>query len=101
AGIVAATMAGAPAHAFRCGTRLVTEGDPKSKVRRYCGEPVDIQTRVIYRTGLTRPRFRVQGPDGMEYSREILIPDRSYEEVLVEEWTYNFGPRRFMRLVRF
>ena len=31
----------------------------------------------------------------------MLINDRSYVEVIVEEWTYNFGPRKLMRIIRF
>jgi len=94
-------FAATPALAFRCGNRIVSEGDHYSKVLKYCGEPVGIQERVIYREGVTRPRFRVEGPNGLRYEEEVLRYDRSYVEVLVEEWTYNFGPRRLMQLVRF
>ena len=94
-------FAATPALAFRCGSRIVSEGDHYSKVLKYCGEPVGVQERVIYREGRTRPRFRVEGPNGLEYDREVLQYERSYVEVLVEEWTYNFGPRRLMQLVRF
>ena len=89
-----------PAFALRCGNRLVSEGDPAARVLKICGEPAGVQQRVIYRTGFTRPRFRDYGP-GVHFHREVLSYDRSYEEVLVEEWTYNFGPRRLMQLVRF
>lgn len=88
------------AFAFRCGNKLVSKGDPAAKVLKICGEPVGVQQRVIYRSGFTRPRFRDYGP-GIHFHREVLSYDRSYEEVLVEEWTYNFGPRRLMQLVRF
>ena len=94
-------LAATPALAFRCGSKIVSEGDHYSKVLKYCGEPVGVQERVIYREGRTRPRFRVEGPNGLEYDREVLRYERSYVEVLVEEWTYNFGPRRLMQLVRF
>ncbi len=33
--------------------------------------------------------------------QELLIHDRSVVEVLIEEWTYNFGPHKLMRIVRF
>ena len=90
------------AEAFRCGSRIVSEGDHSSKVRKYCGEPIGIQERVIYRAGLTRPRFRVEGPGGWRIQEdEVVAYDRSYVEVVVEEWTYNFGPRKLMQLVRF
>jgi len=94
-------FAATPALAFRCGNRIVSAGDHYSKVLKYCGEPVGVQERVIYREGITRPRFRVEGPNGLKYDKEVLQYDRSYVEVLVEEWTYNFGPRRLMQLVRF
>ncbi len=94
-------LATTPALAFRCGNKIVSEGDHYSKVLKYCGEPVGVQERVIYREGVTRPRFRAEGPNGLPYDQEVLRYDRSYVEVLVEEWTYNFGPRRLMQLVRF
>ena len=74
------------AAAMRCGQRLITEGDHESKLLRYCGEPVSVQSRVA-------PRVYVRdvGPG--------FIPG-FYEYVQVQEWTYNFGPRKFMRQVR-
>lgn len=99
AGLLAASPA---ALAFRCGNMLVSEGDPADKIRHYCGEPVSIQRRVIYRSGITRPPYRydVNGvPRALD--DEVVAFDRSYVEVLVEEWTYNFGPRRLLQVVRF
>ena len=98
---LALLLATGPALAFRCGNRLVSEGDHYSEVLKICGEPVGIQERVIYREGLTRPRLRVEGPGGFRYEEEVIQYRRSYVEVLVEEWTYNFGPRRLMQRVRF
>jgi hypothetical protein len=83
------------------------EGDPQAKVLRFCGEPVSVQHRTIYRSGIPRQRFvtgtSLQNPDAeFEVSHEeLLIHDRSVVEVLVEEWTYNFGPHKLMRIVRF
>ncbi len=94
-------LASGPALAFRCGAKLVSEGDHYSKVLKYCGEPIGVSERVVYREGRTRPRVRIEGPDGLRVEREVLNYDRSYVEIQVEEWTYNFGPRRFMQLVRF
>lgn len=94
-------LAAEPALAFRCGNKIVTQGDHSSRVRQICGEPTGIQERVIYREGRTRPRPRLLGPDGRWSDDEVLQYDRSYVEIVVEEWTYNFGPQRFMRLVRF
>jgi hypothetical protein len=94
-------LATSPAFAFRCGAKVVAEGDHYSKVLKYCGEPIGVQERLIYREGRTRPRVFIDGPNGLRVDREVLTYDRSYVEVAVEEWTYNFGPRRLMQLVRF
>ena len=94
-----------PAAALRCGTRLISEGALQTKVLRFCGEPEGIQARTIVRAGL--PRYRVNEPSAFRFGstsgrdRELLIADRAYEEVVIEEWTYNFGPHRLMRMIRF
>ncbi len=94
-------LATGPAFAFRCGSKLVATGDHYSKVLKHCGEPIGVQERRIYREGRTRPRVLLEGPNGLRVEREVLAYDRSYVEIEVEEWTYNFGPRRLMQLVRF
>ena len=89
-----AVIAGAvalPAHAdgMRCGSRLIRDGDARAEVRAFCGEPVDVQTRTILR----RPVYNLRGR--LVYSGDGLI------EIPVETWTYNFGPNKLMRRVRF
>jgi len=81
----------APAHAdgLRCGSRLIRDGDARAEVRAFCGEPVDVQTRTILR----RPVYNLRGR--LVYSGDGLI------EIPVETWTYNFGPNKLMRRVRF
>jgi hypothetical protein len=79
----------AHADAMRCGSKLVREGDPVSQVREFCGEPTDIQTKTILR----RPYFDRLG-------RRIYLGD-ALEEVPVEIWTYNLGPYKLQRRVRF
>jgi len=79
-------LAAAPAHAFRCGTRIITRGDHADKLLHFCGDPVSVQTRFAQRSvGLGPGRF---------YSPGIV------EEVIIEEWTYNLGPHQLMRVVR-
>jgi len=100
---VAMLVVAEPAIALRCGNKLVSEGDPKTKILKYCGDPAAVQYRTIYRSGFpralslrdTRLSARHSGDD------ELLIHQHSVVEVQVEEWTYNFGPRRFMRMIRF
>jgi hypothetical protein len=79
----------AQADAMRCGSRLVREGDPISQVREFCGEPTDVQTKTILR----RPYFDRLG-------RRVYLGN-SLEEVPVEIWTYNLGPYKLQRRVRF
>lgn len=92
-----------PAAAMRCGSKIVSEGAPQAKVLKYCGEPESTRIRTILRTGFPRYRVRrgLNDTRSIEYSHELLFADRSYVEVHVEEWTYNFGPHRLMRIVRF
>ena len=78
------------AYAFRCGTKLVTEGDTRSKVVATCGEPTEIESR---RAILRRP---IEWIDGRLYTvGEGLV------EIPVDVWIYNLGPRKLMRRLRF
>lgn len=96
-----------PALAFRCKGKLVMEGDPQIKVLKFCGEPASVQQRTIYRSGI--PRRFVSSQTALESNggeisvsrEELLIHDRSVVEVLVEDWTYNFGPHKLIRVVHF
>jgi uncharacterized protein DUF2845 len=85
--IAALLLASAPAHAFRCGTRVISRGDPAAKLLHFCGEPASVQTRLAQRAFATRD------------SRYVYIPGLA-EDVWVEEWTYNFGPSQLMKVVR-
>ena len=67
---------------------IISEGDAIEKVLQYCGEPTE---RV--RTWMQRqPRFEYGGQE---------IPFEGTEDVAVDLWTYDFGPNRLMRRVRF
>jgi hypothetical protein len=92
-----------PALALRCGNKLVSEGDHQLKIQKYCGEPAAIKYRTIYRSGIPANRYRRLQHDMSQpaSSAELLIHNRSLVEVQIEEWTYNFGPRRLMRVIRF
>lgn len=80
--------AAAPAYALRCGNDLVSEGDRSSEVRRLCGDPEQIEERE------------------KQVTRGVIDPlTGGYVEITetieITEWTYNFGPRRLMRRLRF
>jgi hypothetical protein len=80
-----------PAHAdaMRCRNRLVREGDTRAAVRDLCGQPSDVQTRTILR----RPYYDYNGR--LAYYGDGLV------EIPVEVWTYNLGPYKLMRRIRF
>lgn len=78
----------AAADSFRCGSKIISEGDTIEKVLQYCGEPTQ-QERTWMRR---QPRFEYGGQE---------IPFEGTEDVPVDLWTYDFGPNRLMRRVRF
>ncbi len=84
--IVLGVTTASNAYAMRCGTRLIARGDHISKLLRYCGEPDFVQSRAAHRP---------------YYNRYGLVLYRGlFEEVLIQEWTYNFGPHKLMRVVK-
>lgn len=86
-GLLAATPSFA---AFRCGTKLVSEGDTRSEVASKCGEPDDVITK---KSVFRRPVIWTRG-------RPYYIGE-DYMEVHVEAWIYNLGPNKLMRSLRF
>lgn len=74
--------------AFRCGHQLVQEGDYKWDVLTKCGDPDWSDQRTVVRSS------RLRHPYG-------ALEQGVYEEVLIDEWIYNFGPRKFKRLLYF
>ncbi|MGH8178787.1 MAG: DUF2845 domain-containing protein [Steroidobacter sp.] len=79
----------AQADAMRCGSQLISDGDTRTEVRELCGDPSDVQRRTILR----RPYYDFHGR--LVYYGDGLI------EIPVEIWTYNLGPYKLMRRLRF
>ena len=77
-------LAAGPADAMRCSNRVISDGDTTGEVRRWCGEPQQIDTRdqpvsievVDPRSGITATQL---------VTRSISV------------WTYNRGPRRLIQ----
>ncbi len=76
------------AHAFRCGSQLVHEGDSAYEVVAKCGEPADVR-----RSSVLRP------PVIWHYGRPYRVSG-DFLELAVEFWTYNLGPNKLMRRLR-
>lgn len=70
------------ADTLRCGNKLVSTGDTLYDVRGRCGEPAHTTRRVEYRT------VSGWGP-GLGAARTV--------EIVIDEWTYDFGPRKFVQ----
>jgi Protein of unknown function (DUF2845) len=79
----------AAADSFRCGTKLVTDGDSTDKVAALCGPPTDVQRREV----LQRPVRWYRGRPYYTSFEPVLIP--------IEYWTYNLGPAKLMRRLKF
>jgi hypothetical protein len=77
------------AFAFRCGSRLVSEGDTRATVVAKCGEPTEVDRRSTWR----RPMVFMHG-------RPVYIAS-DLMEIPVELWIYNLGPNKLMRRVKF
>ena len=85
--------------ALRCDNKIVSEGLTLAEVRKYCDAPTSTQERKVLIAGALRSLTQA----GVEQrsNQTLLFEERGYEEVQVDEWTYYFGPRQFMSLIRF
>ena len=89
---------------LRCGARLITEGDYKARVLAECGEPDHVEVWEEERVYGFRhhPSYYGNydnyeyGPSGHRYG----TPYRVKKLVIIEEWTYNHGPGRFLNHLR-
>ena len=89
---------------LRCGVRLITEGDYKAKVLAECGEPDHVEGWEEERVYGFRHHPSYYGNyENYEYRRPDERYGRPYRVrklVIIEEWTYNHGPGRFMNHLR-
>ncbi len=92
------------ATSLRCGVRLITIGDFKARVLAECGEPDHVEIweeERVYRFHNHPGYYGIY--ENYEYegrNYEYGKPYRIKKLVIVEEWTYNHGPGRFMDHLR-
>ena len=94
--ILAWCLAADTVHALRCSSRVMSVGDPREKIRHFCGEPTHIERwseRSVY--GYHRS---YEDDDEAAWHRYRYPVD---EVIRVERWTYNFGSTQFIRYLRF
>lgn len=86
------------ADSIRCGDQLASTGASHYEVRMSCGEPDASTRRVEHRTVMQR----LPGPCVRQYGRTVCGSSvATVVEVVVEEWTYDFGNNRFIHFVSF
>jgi hypothetical protein len=104
--IIAAGLAPSHTHAasLRCGVRIITEGDYKDRVLAECGAPDHVEVweeERVYRFQFHPRYYGIY--DGYDYDPavpEYGKPYRVKKLVIVELWTYNHGPTRFVDHLR-
>lgn len=94
-----ALLAAESAEAFRCKNRIVRDGMHEQQVIALCGEPTT-RRHIGYATRGVNYGWREVTPGG--YVRRQYPGGATYsEEVVITEYVYNFGPRKFMRRLVF
>ncbi len=86
-----------PAHALRCGQRIIKDGMFESQVIELCGEPVSKR----YLGYVLRPYFLKLPASELGTRSRRHAYSGLHEELLVTELVFNFGPRKLMRILRF
>lgn len=96
---IAALLATEAAEAFRCKNKIIRDGMHEHQVIALCGEPAT-RRHLGYATRGVSYGWRREYPGG--YTRR-QYPGSStlIEEVVITEYVYNFGPRKFMRRLVF
>lgn len=89
------------AHAFRCGNKLVSEGMHITKVIAICGEPDYEQERTVLRRKVYIDRTTREPDTGVIRRHIHSWGTPPWIEVEIRELTWNLGPNKFMRRVRF
>jgi len=92
--------------ALRCGNNLIAHGDFIEEVRAHCGNPLSIDSYSIFVEKQTAISSRKQlktreGAQLIRNSNTGEFFESEQVEILVEEWFYNFGPRKFTRRLYF
>jgi len=82
-----------------CGSRLISAGDTLYQVRTVCGEPDDAQHRIETRT--VRRRVRVPCERNERRSGQCETTVEHSTDVVIDDWTYDFGRQRFIRYLTF
>ena len=88
-----------PAAAFRCGSKLVRDGMHEAQVIAVCGQPATMRNLGVAVRSYDYSYRQQSSPGWSNYRR----PGYGYlaQEVIITEYVYNFGPRKFMQRLIF
>src|SRR5262245_48309064 len=89
------------AHALKCDHRLVSLGESKTEVWSECGVPDTTDSRVIYRAVPVDAAPFYDPTHAPFYDAAHIVRAVTYLPVIIEVWTYNFGPQRFLQELSF
>jgi hypothetical protein len=98
-GAILLSAPAARADGLSCNGRIVSLGDTLYQVRSVCGEPDDAQHRIETRT--VRHRVRVACARDQNPSGQCDTTVERSTDVVVDDWTYDFGRQRFIRFLTF
>jgi hypothetical protein len=92
------------AQALRCGRKIIKTGDKQPKVLARCGEPDFAETQERSYPSHCRERgyynMDEYSHNGFSYSHRSPRRLHNYPIChikIVDVWTYNFGPRKFIK----
>lgn len=95
---IALLLFSTPAHAFRCGSKIVKKNMHEVQVRAACGAPTTVQ--YIGRA-VRNVNVPIQSNHGGGWTTQHFPGYGFAQEVIITEYVYNFGPRKFMRRLLF
>jgi hypothetical protein len=95
--VVLLSAAEVSANGMRCENKLVRPGDSAYQVKSLCGPPDDVQQRTEQR----RVARAVERPCATNPSGRCAYVIEDIVQVVIDEWTYDFGPQRFVQYLTF
>jgi hypothetical protein len=90
-------LSDAQADSMRCGSKHVGNGDSMYDVESRCGTPVDKQHRTETRSNSAWVSAPCPVPGQVNCGQMV----QRTVEVTIDEWTFDFGPERFIQRVVF
>lgn len=86
---------------IRCGTQVVNEGDSSQYVEKICGSPETKQQRSAIVTRGLEGNTSVSNGRNYRLNKNLQQYLEYSEQVIIDEWEYNFGPNRLKQKVTF